>query len=139
MILAIRISGMIKVPKSVAETLYRLRLRRKYVAVLIEDNSLNQKILRGTRNYIAYGEINKEMLLKLIELRSKPISKDKKVDAKKVVSGLGKKKLSDLGVKPFFRLHPPRGGIESKKHFGVGNGVLGDNKDKINELLARML
>jgi len=36
-------------------------------------------------------------------------------------------------------LHPPRKGIESKKHFGVGKGVLGDNKEKINELLERML
>jgi len=28
---------------------------------------------------------------------------------------------------------------ESKKHFGVGKGVLGDNKEKINELVRRML
>ncbi len=41
--------------------------------------------------------------------------------------------------KNFFRLHPPRRGIESKKHFGVGKGVLGDNGEKINELLVRML
>src|SRR3989339_283463 len=42
-------------------------------------------------------------------------------------------------LKPFFRLHPPIKGIESKKHFGVNKGVLGNNKDKINELVRRML
>ena len=44
-----------------------------------------------------------------------------------------------LGLKPFFRLHSPRGGINSKAHFPVRKGVLGDNKEKINELVKRML
>ena len=30
-------------------------------------------------------------------------------------------------------------GIESKKHFNVGKGVLGDHKEKINDLIERML
>ena len=48
-------------------------------------------------------------------------------------------KYEEVNVKPFFRLHPPRKGIESKKHFGVGKGVLGNHKDKINKLIERML
>ena len=62
----------------------------------------------------------------------------KKIDPKKIASELNDKSLEDLGLKPFFRLHPPRGGIESKKHSGVGKGVLGENK-KINDLIRRML
>ena len=62
-----------------------------------------------------------------------------KIDAKKTAEELEKKNLNELGLKPFFSLHPPRGGIESKKHFGVGKGVLGDNKKAINKLLERML
>ncbi|KKL95423.1 hypothetical protein LCGC14_1854700, partial [marine sediment metagenome] len=42
-----------------------------------------------------------------------------------------------LNLKPFFRLHPPRKGIKSKLHFP--KGVLGDNKEKINDLVLRML
>ena len=71
--------------------------------------------------------------------RGQPIDKKKKIKAEEIVSQLNKKDLSDLGLKPFFRLHPPRGGIESKKHFGVGKGVLGDNKKNINTLVKRML
>jgi len=138
MILIIRISGMVKVPKNVEEALYRLRLRRKYSAVLLEDNNLNRKLLKKIRDYIAYGLISEEMLEKLIKVRGKSIG-GKKINAKDIISGLEKKKLESLGMKPFFRLHSPRGGIESKKHYGVGKGVLGDNKEKINLLLVRML
>ena len=69
---------------------------------------------------------------------SNPVEANK-IDAKIVIAGLDKKSLIELGLKPFFRLHPPRGGIESKKHFGVGKGVLGDNGENINKLLERML
>ena len=56
----------------------------------------------------------------------------------KIVEELEKgKKYEELNLKPFFRLHPPRKGIKSKLHFP--KGVLGDNKEKINELVKRML
>jgi large subunit ribosomal protein L30 len=142
MILVIRISGMIDVPREMRDTLDRIRLRRKYAAVLLEDNRENRMLLSKVRNLVAYGNVSTETIAKLIELRGEPVEgrkSGKKVDAKKVAEQVGKKKLDELGVKPFFRLHPPRKGIESKKHFGVGKGVLGDHKDKINDLLEKML
>jgi len=138
MILIIRIAGQVGLPKEVDETLFRMRIRRKYAAVLVKSSKENEKLLVNLRNYIAYGSISKEMLKKLIEKRGKNLGKEK-IDAAKIAEELDKKPLSKLGLKPFFRLHPPRGGIESKKHFGIGKGVLGDNKEKINDLLGRML
>ncbi len=138
MILAIRISGMVDIPKKTEDTLFRMRLRRKYSAVLLEDTPENRKLLLRVRNFVAYGNISEDMLMRLVELRAESLDK-KKINAKDIISGMEKKKLEELGVKPFFRLHPPRGGIDSKKHAGVDKGVLGDNKDKINQLLARML
>ena len=141
MIIAIRISGMVDVPEEIEETLYRIRLRRKYSCVLMEDNAINRKLLKSVRNYVAYGEVRIGTLIKLIELRGQRLAekKEMKIDAKEIASQLEKRKLEELGLKPFFRLHPPRKGIESKRHFGVGKGVLGNNKEKINELLERML
>ena len=138
-ILVIRIAGMVKKPNKIDESLHRLRLRRKYSAVLLEDSPKNMKILKNFRDYVAFGMISEKMLKKLIEIRGQPIDKNKKIDVKKIVEGIGEKKYQDLGIKPFFRLHPPRKGIESKKHFGVGKGVLGNNGEKINNLLERML
>jgi large subunit ribosomal protein L30 len=115
----IRIKGMVGIKKDIAETLDRLRLRRKYACVVLEDTPENKGMINKVHDFVAYGNIDDSTYKELVDKRGK-----------KDVRG---------GLKPFFRLHPPRGGIESKKHFGVGKGVLGDNKEKINELIMRML
>jgi large subunit ribosomal protein L30 len=139
MIIAIRISGMVGIPGRTEETLFRMRLRRKYAAVLLKPSAENLKLLKKMRNHIAYGDIDSETLKELLEKRAQPLDKSKKVNPQSIIEGLEKKPLSSLGIKPFFRLHPPRKGIDSKKHFGVQKGVLGDNKKKINDLVRRML
>lgn len=122
MIAVIRISGQIGLKKEIAETLNRLRLKTKYSCVLIDENKKELiGMVKKVRDFVAYGKIDEETQKELISKR-------------------GKKDLKESGrVKPYFRLHPPRGGIESKRHFGVGKGVLGNNKNKINELIRRML
>jgi len=139
MILVIRISGQVGLNEEIKETLNRVKIRRKYSAVLMNPTKENLKLLKRIRNNVAYGNIKEETLKKLIKERSQPIVKGTKIDTAKIVEQLDKKSLNELGLKPFFRLHPPRKGIESKKHFGVGKGVLGDNKEKINDLVERML
>ena len=139
MILVIRISGMVDVPPRAKEGLNRLKLRRKYSAVLLKPAPENLKLLIKLRNYVAYGDIDKETLHLLIEKRGTPIESSKKISPEKVIEQL-EKSSRNLDIKPFFRLHPPRGGIDSKKHFGVTkNAVLGDNKKNINLLVRRML
>ncbi|MDO8508413.1 MAG: hypothetical protein Q7S27_01885 [Nanoarchaeota archaeon] len=139
MILAIRISGLVDVNENIEKTLFRLRLRRKYSAVILHPTEINMKLLKLLRNHLAYGEVNKETLKDLIEKRAMPLNKSKKINSEKVLEQLEKNPL-DSDIKPFFRLHPPRGGIDSKNHFGVSRkAVLGDNRDKINDLVRRML
>ena len=95
-------------------------------------------MIKKLRSFVAFGEINDETLGELIEKRGKLIDKTKKTDLKKIAGELKKgKKYEELNLKPFFRLHPPRGGIKSKVHFP--KGVLGNNKEKINKLVERML
>lgn len=138
MILLIRISGMVEIPNDVQETLYRMRLRQKYATILLHDTPENRKLIDKVRNFVAFGVANDSLIEQLLTMRGERFDK-KKIDAKKVIAELPKKDLAELGVKPFFRLHPPRKGIDSKKHFGVGKGVLGDHGDKINKLVERML
>jgi len=133
----IRIEGMVKVRKDVAETLDRLRLRRKYACVLVDSNNEGKMgMLKKVKHFVAYGEIDDKTLKELIDSRGSSI--EGKIDSDKIVKGLlGGKKLKDLGLKPFFRLHPPRKGIKSKLQFP--KGVLGNNGVKINDLIRRML
>jgi len=138
MICVIRIRGQVGINRDVKETLNRLMLRRKYSCIVINPTKEQVGMIKKMRNFVAFGEIKKNVLEKLIEKRGQLINKEKKVDIKKAVEELEKgKKYNELNLKPFFRLHPPRKGIKSKLHFP--KGVLGDNKEKINELVKRML
>tara|TARA_Y100000310_G_C20671213_1_gene810405 strand:- start:929 stop:1327 length:399 start_codon:yes stop_codon:yes gene_type:complete len=127
----IRISGMVKVAKGVQETLDRLKLRRKYACVVVKETETVKGMLKKVRSEVAYGKIDDATLKKLIDKRGQKIDKTKDV---KEVKDLNFK---EANLKPFFRLHPARGGINTKQHFP--KGVLGNHKDKINDLIGRML
>ncbi len=117
MIAIVRIRGQVNIRKEITETLNRLGLKRKYSCVIIEKpNAVETGMLEKIKDFVAFGEINSETHKKLVEARGK-FSKSKN----------------------HFRLHPPRGGIDAKKHYGVGKGVLGNNKNDINKLIERML
>lgn len=118
-IAVIRITGKIGLKRPIAETLHRLRLRRKYACVVFDEpTKIDLGMLKRVQDFVAFGEIDDATYKELVEKRGR-----KDWDGK---------------LKPFFRLHPPRGGAETKKHFGVGKGILGSNK-KMNELVGRML
>lgn len=115
MIAVIRIKGDVGLRKGIKNTFERMRLKKKYSCIVFEKPGKEQLgMIEKVRDFVAYGEISKETYEKLVKAR-------------------GQKS------KTFFRLHPPRKGIESKKHFGVGKGVLGNNKTEINKLIERML
>ena len=127
-----------KIDKKIKDTFEKLRLRRKYSCVVLNPSKEQIGMIKKLENFVAFGNINKEVLEKLIDARGQKINKSKKIDSKKVIEDLEKgKRYEDLGLKPFFRLHPPRGGIKSKIHFP--RGVLGNHGEKINELVLRML
>ena len=126
----------------IAETFTRMGLLRKYCCVLINEDSESIGMLKNVRDMVAYGPISEEMLVKLLKQRgriignsSARIENPEKI-AKEIIAG---KKLSDLKIKSFFRLHSPRKGIDSKLYYGQKKGVLGNNKEDINKLIERML
>ena len=138
MIIAIRISGLVEMPPSEKETLFRMRLRKKYTAVLLKETDETMQLIQHVRNFIAYGKLNQATFEELISKRAKPLGNNKiKIDAKKIIETIEKSGIENAGIKPFFGLHPPRRGINSKRHFP--RGVLGDNGEKINDLVRRML
>lgn len=137
----IRIRGEVGVRRDVEETLNRLRLKRKYSCIVLANPKDEQiGMIKRVKDFTAFGEISNEIFEKLLEKRGQLIDKSKKINAKMAVKEIESgKKYEELNLKPFFRLHPPRKGIKSKENFGVGKGVLGNHKEKINELLERML
>jgi large subunit ribosomal protein L30 len=111
-------------------------------------------MLKITKDFITWGEVDKGVLKLLLEKRAKlpgnkPLTGDYvkeklKLDLDKFVEDYFtfKKELKDIpGLKLFFRLKPPIKGFERKgikKPFSLG-GALGYRKEKINDLIKRMI
>lgn len=124
-IAVIRIRGLIGIKKEIRDTLDMLKLHKKHSCVILEATPSIIGMIKKVSSYVTWGEIEDQTLKSLKEKRAEKI-KDKE----------GKEK-----EKPFFRLHPPRGGFERKgikKPFSVG-GSLGYRGEKINELIKKMI
>ena len=153
-IAVVRIRGKAGVNKRIEETLCRLRLYNKYHCVIVNNNKEVIGMLKKIKDYVTWGEVDKDTLVKLFTERGRLPSNKKlnegylnekaKVGFKEFSEMLynGKKQIRDVpGLKPYFRLKPPlrgfeRGGI--KMPFSMG-GVLGYRREKINDLIQRMI
>ena len=139
MLAAIRITGMNKMDTHVEETLQRLRLRKKYTLVFVKEVPEMLGMVNKVRNFIAFGKVDEKMITEIIKARGKVLGdtkakiKDPEKMAKELLAG---KSLEELKIKPFFGMHPARGGIDTKHH--QPKGVIGEHKD-ISKLLMKML
>lgn len=116
----IRIRGTVGVRKDIKDTLEMLKLHNKHFCVVYDSNPSITGMVKKIKDYVTWGDISDDTHKKLIEKR-------------------GEKSGDEL--KPFFRLHPPRGGFERKgiKTSYTLGGVLGYRGKKINDLIAKML
>ena len=132
-----------------------LNLTRVNHATLIPDNVTYSGMLQKSKDYVTWGEVDAETIETLLKERGRMVG-DKPVDdatikassnyktvaafAKAMAAGDATMKDVD-GLKPIFRLHPPRGskgwgGI--KRAYTVG-GALGFRGEAISDLAGRML
>ena len=150
----VRIRGKNHIQKTVADTLKMLRLYKPNGCVVVPNSPVYLGMIKKAKDYITWGEIDKETFKKMLTERGKVIG-DKPVTEEymkeKVKKGFeefteeyfsDKIELKDIpGFKTFFRLCPPSKGYERKgikKPFSLG-GALGYRKEKINDLIKRML
>jgi large subunit ribosomal protein L30 len=139
---AVRVKGKIGVRREIRLTLDLLRLTRANHCILIQANDTNKGMLQKVKDYITWGEINKETLNKLVRERGrltgdKPITDDWVKTHMPFQEKVKYKELPD--VKPVFRLHPPRKGWGHTKRSFKEGGVLGYRGKEINKLIERMI
>lgn len=153
----IRIRGTVDVPPDVEYTLKLLRLHKKFHCVLYPSNLPGiDGMLHKVKDWVTWGEIDKETLVKLLRIRGRiPGNKQltdeyvkEKLKLKGGIEELAEKilkceiqlhKIENI-IKPVFRLHPPRGGFKkSTKKPYKSNGELGYRGKEINKLIERML
>ncbi len=153
MFAVIRVRGTVNVNPDIKRTLQLMRLTRTNHCVLIEENPVSKGMLQVVKDYVTWGEINKETLVKLIQQRGKLLGNDAVTDQvlKASTPFPSVDKLADAllsssfiykdipEVKPLFRLNPPKNGYRTIKRSVQNKGTLGYRKDGINALIQRML
>ena len=151
----VRIRGIPDTPYDVEYTLRLLRLVRKHHCVLYLDKPSIKGMLYKVKDWVTWGEVDRDTLVLLLRKRGRVVGDRPLTDefvrqklrlssveelADKLLSGeLEYHKLESYGVKPVFRLHPPRGGFRSIKKPYAAGGDLGYRGPAINELLRRMI
>ena len=149
----VRVRGISDIFGRISETMSLLHLGRNCHATLIDNRPSYQGMLQKAQNYLTWGEVSKETLIRLLRRRGEIIgggvlteqylkevgysSFEKLADAL-LASRLKMKELK--GVRPIFRLPPPSRGYKGtlKRSFSEG-GNTGYRGEKINELINRMV
>lgn len=130
LIAVVRVKGRVDVRGDIAETLERLRLKRVNNCVIIKPTGSYKGMINICNNYIAYGEIDEDILRSLLERNGIKESPERIMR-----EGLPQELKSKLP----FRLHPPRHGYRSTKRSVNQGGSIGYMGDGINQLIKRMI
>ncbi|WXG45477.1 MAG: 50S ribosomal protein L30 [Candidatus Atabeyarchaeum deiterrae] len=153
-LLVIRIRGDVDVRDEIRQTLKMLRLHKVNHATLIDRRQSYLGMLQKVKDYTTWGEVNVDALEGILAKRGraqgnrriddeyvKNNSKFKSVKQFAEALITSKATFDDVhGLKPVFRLHPPKGGFEGKKKkpFKV-KGELGYRGESINNLISKMV
>jgi len=149
---AVRLRSAIGARRRVKDALMLLNLRYIHSCVLLPKNKSTEGMLKMVKDYVTYGEIDKNTLVELLKKRLR-MNGNKRVTEKglKEVTGFksfeefaeallnGKAALKNYSqFKRVFRLNSPRGGLKSKKeHYPKGD--LGYRGEDINRFLRKMI
>lgn len=148
----VRIRGRTGIKKNIADTLDMLNLTRISHAVVIPETPDYKGMLQKAKDYITWGEISEETMKKLVEERGRLTGNRRvtdeyvkentdydTVDDLAVAILNGETTLKENGLKPIFRLNPPRKGYKGTKKPYTEGGSLGYRSENINDLVERML
>ena len=148
----VRIRSSIDQVDDIKYTLKLLNLTKPNHAVIVPNDGTHKGMLQKLKDVVTWGEINKKMLALLIDKRGR-VKGNKKIDNNflkqnkfenmtSFITSLfeGKADMRHIeGLKPVFRLHPPRKGFISVKRPIALKGDLGYRGEAINDLIEKMV
>lgn len=148
----IRLRGTQNLNPKTRDTLKYMRLNRINHAVVLPATETTKGMLQVAKDYVTWGEVDAKTLAEVIAARgrlegNKPLTvahlaahtpyKTFEELAQAIVAGKFQYSAIPL-VKPIFRLHPAKKGLEGIKRSVTDGGSLGYRGPGINELLGRM-
>ena len=137
----VRIRGSMDVSHRIKDTLRMLNLKAVNNCVLVPKTADFEGMLENARPYVTWGEVKPDTVEKLVLKRGR-LPGDKRLEpkqAKEISKNIvSKNTVKESGIKPVFKLSPPRKGLRTVK-LAFPKGDAGFRGDKINELLERMI
>jgi large subunit ribosomal protein L30 len=153
-IAVVRIRGHMRLMKTIEETMSKhLSLTRANHCVVLPKTDEVLGMVQKCKDYVTFGDISAKEIEDLIRGRGrlvgdKPVTEEflkgaTKMGIKELAAAIadGKVRWSSVeGVKPMFRLNPPKKGFKggTKRSVGAG-GNLGNRGKAMPELIARMI
>lgn len=148
----IRLKGSVNTKPQIKDTLKMLRLNQINHCVVVEENPVYKGMIQIVKDYVAFGVINADTLTLIMENRGKLEGGDRLTDEyvaknssfkniKEFAAAVadGKARLGDMpGLKPVFRMHPPRKGHKGLKRTYQQGGALGNYGEEIASLVEQM-
>ena len=140
----VKIRSTIRCGPQVRRGMETLKLNKLYSCSIIDKTEQNMGVLKVIDSWVTYGEINKDMMKKLLKRRSRVSNRKalewKDDDLQTFVDQLyeGKSTIKSAKIKETFHLHPPLKGFEKrgkKTPFGI-KGAFGYRGEDINKLLV---
>jgi large subunit ribosomal protein L30 len=152
MFVLVQIRGTVNTRGDIKDTLKMLRLHHINHCVLIPDTPAYIGMIYKVKDYIAWGEVDAEVLVELLRNRGrltgnvhltdayiKENSQYADINEFALSLAKGEARMTDIpGLKPVLRLHPPRKGHKTTKRTYQQGGSLGYHGEAINALLYRM-
>ena len=149
----VRVRGHSKIKADIEQTMELMHLNRPNHCVVLPENETVRGMLYKTKDYVTWGEVDENTLARMIKSRARlegdvPVDDEAVKSVTKYTSIIslakavksGEVSLASLdGIKPVFRLSPPRKGYEGNKRSYQNGGALGYRGKDINELIERML
>jgi large subunit ribosomal protein L30 len=149
----IRLRGTQNLNPKTKDTLKYLRLNRVNHAVVLPQNETTIGMLQVAKDYVTWGEVDAATLAAVIKARGRVVGNEalteahvakhtpyKTIDALATAIAGGQFRYGDIpDVKPLFRLHPARNGLEGIKRSVQVGGALGYRGAEINKLLGKMI
>ncbi len=152
LLLVLNLRGKIDSTAGVRKALAELKVERKFSATILTDDPPTVGMLKACKDYVAWAPADPKLLTSLLKSRGM-VSESRKLD-QEALKSLGFKKYEDFaekimkdgarlsahkGIRPFFRLSPPKGGFRlSMRRQASEKGILGNNP-RLAELVERMV
>ena len=149
----VQLRGEVNISEDVRDTLAMLNLGRVNHCTLLPETDVYRGMITKVHDYVAHGEPSADTIATLLARRGEPADGEGDIDDDWVAASTDydgtdelaealvaeETTLSEAGLAPVLRLHPPRGGHDGVKQPVVAGGQIGNHTtEEMDDLLTAM-